>query len=181
MSMKIESVAKYFLIPAGTLLIAITLASCHNARNQAAGGLLAEFYTDVKIIDDPMYKQAALNEDSEPGKANDYFNAHQKLRDMMTDQERKAVVIAAFLSKQPTALRPLQFAMTNDLLQVTCALGPTDEKKGVFSLKKSGEAWKIEDFEGAWVKRKTSLEIPGVTGGTKESKDSKESGPAGLK
>jgi hypothetical protein len=128
-------------------------AGCHGADRDSAKSLLAEFYSAVTTIEDPLFKNAALNEDAEPDKAKDYFNAHEKLREQVAEAESKAVILAAYLIKQPTALRPLTFKNEKDRMIVTCALGPTDEKKGDFTLVKKDNRWVIGDFDGAWARR----------------------------
>jgi hypothetical protein len=136
------------------LAAAIFMTGCHNAGEEQVKTLLGDFYASVKIIEDPLYKNAALNEDAEPDKAKDYFEAHERLRGMMVDQDRKAVVLAAFLTSSPTALRPLSFKSDKEVMEAVCALGPTDEKKGTFAMRKSAEKWLIEDFNGEYAKHR---------------------------
>ncbi len=137
------------------IMIPIVFAfACSTAKGpsktetDAVAARLADFYRFLKVIEDPLYKEAALKEDAEPGKAREYFDAHEKLREMMADPEQKPVILAAFLQNDPTDARPIGFELQGDALTVTLALGPTDQKTGRMLLRKKAEAWLIEDFDG---------------------------------
>jgi hypothetical protein len=139
--------------------VALCAAACSSKPDEALRLSLATFFQDVRTIDDPLSKSAALNDPDDPGRARDYFNAHERLRNQMVDPASKAVILAAFLSKEPTSLRPLKTEKAGEDMNVTVALGPTDDVVAVMVCRKVEGAWKIVDFDGAWTKHKTERGI----------------------
>ncbi|MCL4233520.1 MAG: hypothetical protein KJ042_03265 [Deltaproteobacteria bacterium] len=138
----------------------VVAAACTAKVDESYKAALATFYEDVKLVDDPLFKQAALKEDEEPQRAKDYFDAHERLRNAFDDPKAKAAVLAAFLALEPTSLRPIKATATPDGAEVVVALGPTDDRTAVFALKKVDTGWKILDFNGVWKKRQAELGTP---------------------
>ncbi len=137
--------------------VALAAIGCTPKVDESYREALAAFYEDVKLVDDPLYKDAALKEDEEPQRAKDYFDAHERLRNAFEDPRAKAVVLAAFLSIEPTSLRPLTATATADGAEVVVALGPTDDRTATFLLKRAETAWKIVDFNGVWKRRRAEM------------------------
>jgi len=125
---------------------------------------ISGFWKSLQITQDEIYKAAILNEESEPDKARDYFNAHDTLRNIIYDSDAKSLILAVILEKEPTAFRPMPFEIKADKFDITIALGPTDEKTGVLCLKKKVDQWFIYDFDGIWqeYKKKRAQADPNV-------------------
>ena len=141
------------------LLIAISMAACSKSKKEAVDedkdvaeikGKLVEFWESMKITQDELYKAAIVNQDSEPDKARDYFNAHTTLRNLIYDSNGKSFILAAILQKEPTAFRPMPFEVKGDKFDITVALGPTDENTGVLCMRKKDDKWFVYDFDGIW-------------------------------
>lgn len=145
------------LVWAACFVLALAAIGCAPKVDESCNQALAAFYEDLKLVDDPLYKGAALKEDEEPQRAKDYFDAHERLRNAFDDPKAKAAVLAAFLSLEPTSLRPLKATPTPDGAEVLVALGPTDDRTATILMKKTETAWKILDFNGVWKKRQAEL------------------------
>ncbi len=142
------------------VVLTAAMIGCTAKVDESYKDALAAFYADVKIVDDPLYKDAAQKEDEEPQRAKDYFDAHERLRNAFDDPKAKAAVLAAFLSLEPTSLRPLKATTTESGVEIVVALGPTDDRTATFSLKKVEAGWKILDFNGVWKKRQAEIGTP---------------------
>jgi hypothetical protein len=156
------------------IIIAMTmLAACSRAKKETSkadkeieviNARISEFWKSLQITQDEIYKMAIVNEESEPDKARDYFNAHDNLRNMFFNSDAKSLILAVILEKEPTSFRPMPFEITTDQFDITIALGPTDEKTGVLCMKKKDKQWVIYDFDGIWqeFEKKKAQDDPNV-------------------
>ncbi|MCZ7582120.1 MAG: hypothetical protein M5R36_01630 [Deltaproteobacteria bacterium] len=131
------------------LAAALVAAGCGSKKERAeTEAMLASFWNGVTVINDPVRKTALLRDDEEPERTKDFLAAHEALRGMMDDPGAKAHIVAAFLAREPTALRVVEVEEQDDERRVTCALDPAGNKTGVFVLRRREEGWKIADFDG---------------------------------
>ncbi len=114
--------------------------------------IIEEFWKSFQITQDEIYKAAIVKEDEEPDKARDYFNAHTTLRNLFYDANTKTMVMAQILTYEPTAFRPLIIEPTGEKFDITIALGPTESKTGVLTMRKKDDEWRVYDFDNVWAK-----------------------------